>query len=438
MAIKIPDNRKEVFDRMATDLQNKLPQSNPRLRNSLILSALASFVGRIYAIYYQIKNLLFPNLFLNTATTTDAIESRTNEVGIVRNPATQAEGNITATGTASTIIPDNTEFQSTDGIVLKTQGSATITAQSVSVSSLTRIGTTVTVTTTSNHALATGVSVIISGAVETDYNGTYEIVVTALNKFTYEITATPTSPATGTILAGFTTANLVVKTDDFGQSANLLNGDTVTVTTPIVGMGSDAVVQFGEVAGGTDIETDESLRERGLFKIQNPTSHFNAASIELKGKEISGNTRFWIFEATPAAGKVTIYFVRDNDVNIIPSGAEITETKNQILTIKPAHTPDSYVIVNDPLTAVPVNFTFTSLSPNTTSMQNSINASLQQFFREDVNVGENITEDNYRAVIQNTLDSETGEKVISFTLSTPTTDISISSGQLGILGTVTF
>ncbi len=95
------------------------------------------------------------------------------------------------------------------------------------------------------------------------------------------------------------------------------------------------------------------------------------------------------------------------------------------------------MIVNAP-TAVNVDFTFTALSPNTTSMQNSINTSLEQFFREDVNVGENITEDSYRSAIQSTVDSETGEKVESFTLSTPSGDISISSGQLGILGTVTF
>jgi uncharacterized phage protein gp47/JayE len=437
MAIQVPENRKEVSDRIKTDVQNNLPQSNPFLSNSWFAALIQGFAGRIYDIYYQIKNILFPNLFINTATLTETIERWADIYGIVRNPATQAEGNITATGTASTVIPDNTEFQSSAGIVLKTQGSATITAQSISVSSLTRVGTTVTATTASNHALTTGVSVTISGAVETDYNGTFEIVVTALNKFTYEITGTPTSPATGTILAGFTIADLSVKTDDFGQSANLSAGDTVTVTTPIAGMDSEAVVQFGEVAGGTDIETDASLQQRVLFKIQNPTSHFNSASIELKAKEISGVTRVWIFEATPSAGKVEIYFTRDNDDNIIPSGAEITETKNKILEIKPAHTPDSYVIVNAP-TAVNIDFTFSSLSPNTTSMQSSINTSLQQFFREEVNVGENITEDKYRAAIQNTIDNETGEKVISFTLSTPTTDISISSGELGVLGTVTF
>jgi len=437
MAIQVPENRKEVSDRIKTDVQNNLPQSNPFLKNSWIAALIQGFAGRIYDIYYQIKKLLFPNLFINTATLTETIERWADIYGIVRNSATQAEGNITATGIASTVIPDNTEFQSTDGIVLKTQGSVTITAQSISISSLTRVGTTVTATSASNHPLATGVSVTISGAVETDYNGTFEIVVNGLNTFTYEITATPTSPATGTILAGFTIADLSVKTDDFGQSANLLNGDTVTVTTPIVGMTSEAVVQYGEVGGGTDIETDASLQDRVLFKIQNPTSHFNSASITLKAKEVSGVTNVWIFEATPSAGKVEIYFARYNDVDPIPSGAEVTEVKNKILEIKPAHTPDSYVIVQAP-TAVTVDFTFTALSPNTTSMQNSINTSLQQFFREEVNVGENITQDKYRSAIQNTIDNETGEKVTSFTLSTPTTDISITGGQLGILGTVTF
>jgi hypothetical protein len=70
-----------------------------------------------------------------------------------------------------------------------------------SVSSITRSGSVATVTTAAAHGYASDQSVAISGAVETQYNGTFTITVTGTDTFTYAVTGTPTTPATGTILA---------------------------------------------------------------------------------------------------------------------------------------------------------------------------------------------------------------------------------------------
>lgn len=71
-----------------------------------------------------------------------------------------------------------------------------------SVASITRSGSTVTVTlSAANSTLVTGDYVKLSGAVETDYNGVWQITVTSSTTFTFNIgVLTPTSPATGTIL----------------------------------------------------------------------------------------------------------------------------------------------------------------------------------------------------------------------------------------------
>lgn len=63
---------------------------------------------------------------------------------------------------------------------------------------LTRAGGTVTATVAA-HGLTTGDYVQISGA-NTGYNGVWQVTVTAPTTFTYTITGTPTTPATGTIL----------------------------------------------------------------------------------------------------------------------------------------------------------------------------------------------------------------------------------------------
>jgi len=80
----------------------------------------------------------------------------------------------------------------------------------VSVTSITRSGTTVTVTTTTDHGLQEGQAVVIAGAVEPDYNGTFDVAsVTSSTVYTYEISTTPTTPATGTITSTGATVYLL-------------------------------------------------------------------------------------------------------------------------------------------------------------------------------------------------------------------------------------
>ncbi|MFL5019726.1 MAG: SGNH/GDSL hydrolase family protein [Rhizobium sp.] len=67
---------------------------------------------------------------------------------------------------------------------------------------LTSVGTTVTATIASGiNGLATGQTVSISGAAQTEYNGNVVITVTGPNSFTYNFAGSATSPATGTITA---------------------------------------------------------------------------------------------------------------------------------------------------------------------------------------------------------------------------------------------
>jgi len=69
----------------------------------------------------------------------------------------------------------------------------------LAVTSLTRSGSTATVTTTAPHGLLTGGFVLMEGAVEVEYNGIFQIIVTGGSTFTYTVIGTPSTPATGTI-----------------------------------------------------------------------------------------------------------------------------------------------------------------------------------------------------------------------------------------------
>jgi len=137
---------------------------------------------------------------------------------------------------------------------------------------------------------------------------------------------------------------------------------------------------------------------------------------------------------------VTIYFTRDNDLNIIPTSAQVNAVKNAIIDvdngIKPANTPDNYVVVSAP-TAVNINIIFATLSPNTTAMKTAITQTLTDYFKSpSINVGGDVALTELNSLIYSVIDEDGNSP--TFTLSTPSSDTAISDSQLAILGTITY
>ena len=96
---------------------------------------------------------------------------------------------------------------------------------------ITESGGTATVAHTA-HGVPDGTRIEIEGAVEQEYNGVHTITVTGVNEYTYPIQGSPSSPATGTILAtsiilfGDTDASGVLEDSGFAfTSAQPVTGD---------------------------------------------------------------------------------------------------------------------------------------------------------------------------------------------------------------------
>jgi len=435
MPLDIPTNRKEVIDRSKTDVKNELPGSNPFLQNSFVGSIITAAAGRNFDFYIFFSQSV-DNLFPDTATG-DFAQRWGNYVGVNLLPATQSSGLITMRASSTTNVPIGTVLQSSSGLTFTTQSAVTVQNTIYSLSSLTRVGSTVTATTTTDHNLASGVIVTIAGAVETEYNVSAPIIVNSSTEFTYEIDTTPTSPATGTITASSIIGSVNVVSDGFGAANNISTGDSLSLVTGIAGIIDPAFVQIGGLTGGADIESDEDYRERYLFRWQNPTPCFNVKDIEQTAKLVDGVTRVYVQPITPAVGQVSIYFLRDNDPGgPIPTPGQVTDVKNKLLTIVNATTNPDDVIVSAP-TPVIVNFAFTAITPNTTAMKEAVTANLQQFFREGTAVGEDVLEDAYKCAIFQTVDIS-GNRIESFTLSSPIGNIAVGSNEVAILGTVTY
>ena len=424
----------EIATRMRTDVRARLPDLDPTIAQSVIGVIIDSLAARIYDNTLVLDQLV-GEAFPQTATA-EFLERWAEYDGLSRNPATPSTGLLTATGISGTSIPAGSSFTAA-GVVLISQADATILPRTSTITSLVRVGTTATATTGSDHGLASGQDVDISGAVETDYNGTFLITALDTLTFSYEVPGSPTTPATGSPEVDHVGVTVDVESEGFGQDQNLTSGATAAPTTPIAGLDSPSLVRPDGLTGGTDTETDDELRIRLLEKRANPVALFNVSAITVEAKKVPGVTRVSVLEITPAIGQVSIWFMRDNDVPTIPDAGEVATTKAQILQILPAHTSANDVIVAAP---VPVStaFTFSAISPDTLTMREAIDANLTAFFEDEVTFHQSITEDKYRSAIQNTQDTNTGAFIDSFTLSTPTGDITIATGEIATLGAVTF
>jgi uncharacterized phage protein gp47/JayE len=446
------DTLTEIVERMVSDLVLSVnsgqldtsKQIDPTILNSYVRGIVEAIAGGIDS-NNDLSEQVLDQIFIQTAT--DEFLERWGVIfGITRQPATKATGTLSFTGSSGGIIPIGRTLTRSDGEEYITTSSGTIASQTINISSITRVGTLATVTTTSNHNLATGqVLDSIQGSDQPEYNlSNITISVISNNQFTYQVTGSPTTPATGTITATEIYTFVSIEASDFGALRNSGSGSVFTLVSPIANVDDSAIATFEGITGGLDIESDISYRARILERTSNFTAPFTKSGIPIFIKQfITGITRVWINEATPSAGSTEIYFVKDNDINIIPTSQQLADTKNLIINgnnltngIKPANMPDANVYVLAP-TAVPVNFTFSSLSPNTSDMQAAITNSLTDFFKSDqIVLSEDVLENEYTNAIFNTLDSNGNVPV--FALTTPTGDITINTGELATLGNITF
>jgi hypothetical protein len=164
-------------------------------------------------------------------------------------------------------------------------------AATTAITSITRVTTTATVTTTAAHGFTTGQSVTISGAVQTEYNGTYVITVTGLTTFTYTVAGAPATPATGTITAfrNFSTARVIWYNKEKGDwSTNDAQG-----TLTLYEVSNPTAIRVGQLirnsagTGGTTYATVASACE----KVYLPSS--NALETNASQWEITDPVNFY-------------------------------------------------------------------------------------------------------------------------------------------------
>ena len=173
--------------------------------------------------YLVIVNGIDPNMVWDGTTITDMSEY-VSDIGTSKTWVSATQLSINTGTLGATNYPNGRSVRITFS-----------TTSHLNVSSITRSGSTATVTTTVANNLVTGDYVTIAGAAQNEYNGTFQITSTGASTFTYTVAGTPTSPATSSItcvLSGIVRTTTVSSTSLSGQVL------TITIAVPLMPAGS--------------------------------------------------------------------------------------------------------------------------------------------------------------------------------------------------------
>lgn len=176
----------------------------------------------------------------------------------------------------------------------------------------------------------------------------------------------------GTITGGVATVTVEALTSgvDGNQDSGILE-----LVNPVASIDPTATIEASGIIDGFDRETDGSLRERLLFKIQNPFAGGNEADFVGWIKEVSGVSKAWVYPYIHGVGSLGFSFIVD-DIDPIPTDTKITEVRDHLLTKNPIYI--HYLTGFKPVFKT-IDLTL-KISPNNSEVRTSIESSIDKYF----------------------------------------------------------
>lgn len=408
-----------------------------------------------------------------------------------RNPATLTKLNVTFTGVEGTAIPINSELVRSDGVAYETEAALTIQTATTAVAEITTVETVADVASSLNGAyflisspttdyyvwlntgtatdplieLATGVEVAISEndsantiatALQTEINALTDFNASVLTD-TVTITCVTegivTDPVDGATPTGFT---LTVTTEgvdgvvggevtgvvvalETGSDSNTENGDELTFSSPITDIDSVATVVSTDTEG-EDSEGAASYRARLLDRVRQAPHGGNANDYVQWALSVSGVTRAWVLPDQLGAGTVLVYFVEDDEADIFPGAAKIAEVQEYIDSVRPI-TADVTVV-----SPTPVNLDLTiKITPYTEAVRAAVTAEIEDMLvrhavphgvLRDAGTGTTYNGAILISKINEAISIAEGED--DHELVSPTSNFTLTTGQMARLGTITW
>jgi uncharacterized phage protein gp47/JayE len=259
----------------------------------------------------------------------------------------------------------------------------------------------------------------------TGVNGTVIPLGTALVR---DDGATYTTTLEATIASG--TATVLVIADLAGADGNMDVGDQLSLESPIAGADSTTTVVL--ISGGTDEETTEATRARFLLRRRKTPQGGNDADYESWALEVAGVTRAWVFPHEDGLGTVTVRFVRDDDASIFPDAGEVADVQTNL----DANRPVTAEVTAEAPVALAVAFTI-AVTPDTTAVRDAVEAELTDLLFREAEPGDGAGSGTILlSKIRTAIGVATG--VTDYTLTVPAADVVPATGELAVLGVITW
>lgn len=238
----------------------------------------------------------------------------------------------------------------------------------------------------------------------------------------------------GVIASG--TVTVSARATSVGKAGNAAASVALTLTAALDRVQDGATVAAAGIGGGSDTESDESLRQRVLFRKRMPPHGGAAHDYVAWAREINGVTRVFVDPVTAGNERtsVGVWFLMDEHyTNGIPQVADVAAVAAHIDVLRPA---GALVLVQAPA-ALSIAVTIDNLAPDTTAVRDAIRAELADLFRRSMRVSTLTDPYTVRvSKIWEAVSRATGED--SHSLTAPAADVVIANGQVPVLGTVSF
>lgn len=213
-----------------------------------------------------------------------------------------------------------------------------------------------------------------------------------------------------------------------GAAFNAPSGQTLTLVSPIAGVGS--VGTASALSGGTDAEAPEDFRSRLRERIQSPPHGGNPDDYVAWAKAAPNVpvASAWVFPKRLGPGTVGLTFTIDGRVDYIPTLEDVALVQSAIDAVRPA-TAD--VTVFRPLVrAIDIE---ARIDPDTPSVRAAILAELADFFMREADPRVSTLRLSRLREAISLAAGESWHDLIS-----PAADVSLGNGEIATLGTVTW
>lgn len=233
--------------------------------------------------------------------------------------------------------------------------------------------------------------------------------------------------SSATITAGI--ALVPVKAIDAGTAGNTPATAAMQVVNSLSGVSTNAMVGPAGINGGLDSESNDSLRQRLLDRIQQP-AHGGALFDYVKwAKEVTGVTRAWATSNEFGLGTVGLTFVMDGEANIIPDSNKVAEVQAYIDS--PYRRPATAELVTYAPTPVPLDFEI-QITPDTADVRVNVEASLRDLLIRTAEPGGTILLSKIREAVSVAAGENDNEVIL------PAANVTHSDHEIAIFGAITW